>query len=311
MTGAGAGRESGDDLYNEVTAILAEVSARIHTSVRDARLLRLHSNAIFLLPSAHLVIRIATNPEALHRVAASVAVTRWLAARGFPCVVPADIEGQPLVVRDRAVSVWRYVPTVAEPAATGAELGHLLSVLHAQPPPPRLPGRLDDPFASVTSAITNTPDALSESHRSWLHERIAQLREAWRTMAFPHSAGLVHADAHPNNLMRASSGEVVLGDWDHVATGPREWDLMQIHYTRRRFGRPPDEEVEGFTAAYGWDVRKWAGLDTLIAVREITGLSSYIRTAPTKGSSRRELAYRVDSLRHGDTTVRWEPPRPE
>ena len=92
----------------------------------DARLLRLHSNASFALPSAGLVVRIATNPPALDRVAASIAVTRWLADRGFPCVIPADIDDQPLVIAGHVVSVWRYVPTADAPAPTGAEIGRLL-----------------------------------------------------------------------------------------------------------------------------------------------------------------------------------------
>jgi thiamine kinase-like enzyme len=60
-------------------------------------------------------------------------------------------------------------------------------------------------------------------------------------MNFAVPAGLIHGDAHGGNLMRAESGEIILGDWDHVADGPREWDLIQIHYIRRRFGRGTDQ----------------------------------------------------------------------
>jgi aminoglycoside phosphotransferase (APT) family kinase protein len=57
-------------------------------------------------------------------------------------------------------------------------------------------------------------------------------------LRFPNSLALVQGDAHPGNLIRAPYGRVVLGDWDHVATGPPEWDLVQIHYTSRRLGYP-------------------------------------------------------------------------
>jgi Ser/Thr protein kinase RdoA (MazF antagonist) len=302
----------GDNLlYGTVHAILAAIGRRIEVPVQDARLLRLHSNAIFALPSAGLLVRIATNPDALTGVRAAVAVTRWLAARGFPCVVPADIDEQPLVERDRVVSIWRYVPTVPGPPATGSDLGRLLRVLHAEPLPPHPPGQLGDPFGSVANAIQETPQAMSDAHRSWLSDRIAELRELWPSIEFPHPQGLIHGDAHPNNLMRTSSGGIILGDWDHVAVGPREWDLVQIHYTRRRFGRPSEEDIEGFTEAYGWDIRGWPGLDTVIAIREITGLSPYIRTAPTKAFARQELAHRLDILQHQDTMARWVPPPPE
>jgi aminoglycoside phosphotransferase len=296
-----------NDLYDEVHGILTAVGRRLGVPVDDAKLLRLHSNAIFALPSVGLLVRIATNPDAHARVTGSVHVTRWLAARGFPCVVPADVD-QPLVERDRVVSLWRLVQTAPEPAPNGADLGRILRELHSQPEPPYPLNRFGDPFTSVASALDEAPDALSDARRSWLLDRIAKLRRLWQTTDFPQPPGLIHGDAHINNLIRTPAGQVVLGDWDHVAVGPREWDLLQIHYTRRRFGRPSDEDIEAFTKAYGWDVLDWPGLDMLIAIREITGLSPYIRTARAKKFSRRELAERLNSLRSGDTAALWSSP---
>lgn len=304
-------RVPSDDLYKEVHAVLAAVGRRINVVVEDADLLHLHSNAIFALPSAGLLIRIATNPDAFDRVAASLRVTRWLAGRGFPCVTPADVSGQPVVKGGRVVSVWRYVPTAPEPRPTGADLGQLLRALHDQPTMPDPPGQFTDPLASIANAVDETPDVLAPTQRRWLMSRISQLRDAWRTLEFPHSRGLIHGDAHPGNLMRTSAGQFVLGDWDHVAIGPREWDLTQIHYTQRRFGRPSDDEIDGFATAYGWDLRHWPSLATLIAIREISGLSPYLRTAKSKPFSARELAHRLDTLQHQDTATRWNSPSAE
>ena len=300
-----------DNSYDEVRSILDEAGARMGLLVDGARLLRLHSNANFVLPSAGLVVRIATNPGALDRVAASINVTRWLAGLGFPCVVPADVHDQPIVVAGHVVSAWRYVPTTDTPKPTGAEMGELLADLHVRPDPPQPPDELGDPFASVASALEEAPESIPDSSRSWLSDRIALLREQWPTMRFPLVWGLIHGDAHISNLMRTASGDIVLGDWDHIATGPREWDLVQIHYMHRRFGRADENDIEAFTAAYGWDIRDWPGLDTLIAIREITGLSPYIRTARTKPFSGEQLDYRLETLRAGDTAARWESPPPE
>jgi len=79
----------------------------------------------------------------------------------------------------------------------------------------------------------------------------------------------------------------------------------------RRFGWAGKDGIDGFTTAYGWDIRGWPGLDTLVAIREITGLSPYIRTAQAKPFSGRQLAYRLRTLQAGDTTARWESPPPE
>jgi hypothetical protein len=146
--------------------------------------------------------------------------------------------------------------------------------------------------------------------QSWLENRITALRRQWSTLDFPRPAGLIHGDAHIGNLMRTASGQAVLGDWDHVATGPREWDLAQIHYMDRRFGRAGRDGINAFATAYGWDIRTWPGLDTLIAIREITGLAPYIRTARDRPPYGQQLAYRLHTLQSGDTQARWEPSQP-
>ena len=115
-------------------AVLTEVGARISVPVENAELLRFHSNALFAIRPASLVIRIATNPDALQQVISSVRVTRWLDRLGFSCVVPAEISGYPCMIRGHVVSLWRYMDTTPEPP-TGAELGQLLRDLHARRPP--------------------------------------------------------------------------------------------------------------------------------------------------------------------------------
>ncbi len=197
-----------DSIYDKTRAVLDAAGACLGVPVHDARLLRLHSNANFALPSAGMVVRIATNPGALDRVATSIAVTRWLADRGFPCVVPADVDDQPLMIAGHVVSVWRYVPTTNAPAPTGADIGRLLRDLHAQGDPPHPLRRFGDPFASVASAMEEAPDSMPETSRSWLADRIAWLRGQWSGMDFPLPAGLIHGDAHISNLMRATSGEI-------------------------------------------------------------------------------------------------------
>ncbi len=294
-----------DSIHVKTRAVLDMVASRLGVPVQDARLLRLHGNASYALPSAGLVIRIATNPRVLGAVTASIAVTRWLAGRGFPCTVPADIDDQPFVIAGYVVSAWRYLPTIDTPAPTSAEMGNLLRELHAHGNPPYpLPG-LGDPLASVTDEIGKAPDAMSPATQSWLQERITSLRRQWSALDFPLPAGLIHGDAHIGNLMRAASGQAVLGDWDHVATGPREWDVAQIHYVDRRFGRAGQNDIDAFTGAYGWDIRTWPGLDTVIAIREIWGLRPYIRTASDRPDYSRQLAYRLHTLQSGDTQARW------
>ena len=100
----------------------------------------------------------------------------------------------------------------------------------------------------------------------------------------------------------------MLGDWDHVAIGPREWDLAQVFYTSQRLGYPSPEDVGGFGTAYGWDPRDWPGLATLVAIREVSGLGTYIRNAPAQLFARQELTMRIHTLQAGDHAARWNRP---
>lgn len=298
-----------DEFRRQFDAVLAAVGRKISVPVQGAELLRLNSNAVFALPPAGLVVRISTNLAALDRITASLEVTAWLAESGFPCTAPAHVTGQPFTINGKVASVWQHVPETAGPPASAVDLARLLRDLHARPLPPSPPQTLTDPLANVATALKSAPPgAMPSRDRDWLADQIGELRGKWAGLRFPHPPALIHGDAHPGNLIRAPREAVVLGDWDHVATGPPEWDLAQVHYTSRRLGYPERDDVEGFGTAYGWDIRGWPGLATLVAIREVSGLSPYVRNAPAQPFARRELAMRISTLQARDHFARWNRP---
>lgn len=295
-------------LSEEMQTVLAEACGRLGVAPAEAVLLHQHSNASFAFPGRRLLVRVAGSSTAYERVRGSVRVTRWLAERGYPTVRPAPVEGQPWLIGGRTVSVWLLEDLADRGGVGGGELGGLLRELHRMPVPPFRVRRLDDPLASVAAALERVPDAIPGGEVAWLRGRVEELREVWRSLDYARPVSLVHGDAHPNNVLRSVGGRVLLSDWDHVALGPPEWDLIQPLYTRRRFGRPGEGDIEGFFAAYGWDVRAWGGAEQLLAVREISGLSPYIRRAGEDEWSLGELLRRVRGLRAGDTDLRWGSP---
>jgi aminoglycoside phosphotransferase (APT) family kinase protein len=298
-----------DGLRRQFEAVLADVCRQIGITASGAELLRIHSNAIFAVPSAGLVIRISTSLAARARIAASLKVTAWLAESGFPCTAPAPVAGQPFTIDGKVASVWQYVPEAPGPPPSSSDLARLLRDLHSRPLPPSPPEALTDPLASVAAALRSAPaDGMPRRDRDWLAGQVEELRSRWAGLRFPHPPALIHGDAHLGNLIRAPHSTIVLGDWDHVAVGPREWDLAQVFYTSQRLGYPQREDVDGFGAAYGWDPRDWPGLPVLVAIREISGLSPYIRNAPAQSFSRRELAMRIGTLQAGDRSARWNRP---
>ncbi|MFG1863650.1 phosphotransferase enzyme family protein [Microbispora bryophytorum] len=298
-------------LAEEAFRVLREVCAKIGIDARGARLLRLRSNAVFKLSGnavagnraadGEMVVRIATAPDALTRLPVVVEVARWLADRGFPTVRPADEVDQPIVHDGRVVTFWRYVPSRGRP--TTRQLGRVLRSLHREPVPPVGLRTLTDPLAEVRHAVEHRAEVLTATQRSWLSDRIEELTGRWRDLD-TGSPVLLHGDAWIDNLLRCQDGHVVLCDWDGVAVGPREWDLVHTYHGQRRFGLSASD-VDEFARAYGSDLRLWPGYGTLMEVRDMYAVGIHIRNASGDPFSRQELPRRLDSLTRGDGHARW------
>lgn len=268
----------------------------------QARLMRLHSNTVIHLPNEETVARLALQ-EAATGVAASLAVTERLGRLGFPTVRPRVdrvVRAEGLVI-----SFWVYVETFPTAGKPG-ELAGLLKTLHRVDGADLPLTTMKSPLRGVSRALNEHPNALDDPDRAWLTREVARCEGLWDEMTFALPPGLIHGDAHPNNLLHTIGGAVI-GDWDHVAHGPREWDLVQELYFARRF--PTDNDnLDAAARTYGWDLRDWPRHEDLIAVREISGLGAYIRTSALKPPARTELAHRIATLREHATDARWKSP---
>jgi len=275
---------------------LADAARRSGVDGSNPQLIRLFSTAVYQLPAARAVARIAlaTSPQSVERLATSVRVTRWLTETGFPAVEPLPV-GQPVVTGGCAVTFWRYLPQHG-PAPGVADLGHLLRRLHGLGLPP-FPLPAYQPMMSVSRAIHDS-QALTEEERTWLTGHCEQLLQAYHRLSFDLPEGMIHGDAWWGNLLR--DGErVVLADWDNVSTGPREIDLIPT-LQAPRFGLPGHER-DAFIAAYGHDIRGWSGYPVLRDIRALSTMAALLRDAHLDSAARDQLHVRLTSLRTGDT----------
>jgi hypothetical protein len=286
-----------------VTNALVSACAETGMVAAGARLLRMHSNTVFYLPDSNAVARINGGQDGEQRVAASLKATQWLSEHGFPTVQPKV--DRAVVADGIVVSFWEYEETVtADRSLTG--LARLLRTLHAyQDVDLDLPS-IGNPVRGTAQAVDDFPEVFDGDDRDWLSDEIRACERRWQAMQFVLPTGLVHGDAHPNNLLYTRRG-ILLGDWDHVGYGPPEWDLVQAIYFHRRFPVPGDD-LDAAASCYGWDLRTWPAVDDLVGIREISGLGSYIRTAVTKPQARAELAYRTKTLREHDVAAPWNSP---
>jgi aminoglycoside phosphotransferase len=280
---------------------LWHAARRAGLNARGARLIRLFGTAVYHLPAADAVARIAlmTSPDTVARLEASVQVTRWLTGMGFPSVEPLPVE-QPVSSDGCVITFWRYLPQDG-PEPVPADLGRLLRRLHAlRPPPVALPAY--QPLVSARRAIASSR-AIDEDGRAWLAEWCGQLLNAYGQLSFQLPAGMIHGDAYRGNLL-CDGDRVVLADWDAVSTGPREVDLIPT-LQATRFGLPEDQR-DAFVAAYGQDIRSWDGYPVLRDVRELSTLTALLRDGHLDTAAERQLRIRLQSLRTRDDQE-WTP----
>ncbi|WP_410676520.1 phosphotransferase [Amycolatopsis sp. cmx-4-68] len=170
-------------------------------------------------------------------------------------------------------------------------------MLHQLPAPPvTLPTAA--PLSSFAEAVA-ADSTLPDDDRRWLIGERDRLLDDFQGLAFPLGAGLIQGDAYPGNTLW-DDDRVLLGDWDEPAWGPRELDLANTIQGGIRFGRTP-AELDAFTTAYGYDPRDWTGIDTLVRIRDLHTLGSFLRRAGNgDAAAAAELRRRMQSLRYND-----------
>jgi Phosphotransferase enzyme family len=282
-------------------AAMQDAARRRGFNARGARLIRLFATAVYHLPAADAVARIApaASSDSVARLDTSVQVTRWLTGIGFPCVEPLPVE-QPVTSNGCVVTFWRFLPQDG-PEPVPADLGRLLRRLHGLGPPPvALPAYR--PLVSLRRAIASSR-AIDEEDRAWLGERCGHILAAYGQLSFQLPAGMIHGDAYRGNLLRDGQS-VVLADWDAVSTGPREVDLIPT-LQATRFGLP-DDQRDAFVTAYGQDIHCWDGYRVMRDIRELSTVTALLRNGHADNDAKRELRIRLQSLRAGDDQE-WTP----
>jgi hypothetical protein len=283
-----------------------EQACRTHgLDVAGIRLLAHYSNAVVLVPGADAVARVAIghhNPEQIRR---SQNVTRWLDQQhGFPTVVPLGDLDIVQITPHVTVSFWRYYPQPeGHPGFNSANLGQLLRRLHTIPAPP-LPLAQFRPLTSLVDALADdTADILSADDRQWITDQIARVTDRLANRDWDLGTGLVHGDAWAGNLLTSTRG-VALGDWDRVAHGPREIDLIPTWHAAHRYGRATDW-ISRFVTVYGYDLRDNPAFDDLLRMRDLAQLPGPLRRAPHSPPHAAALRQRLADLRADNTTGQW------
>ena len=283
----------------QLDRLLHQACAMAGLDPRDARLLRGHTNAVFRLAHAPVVLKIARNGSSPARVQRTVDFVVWLMDNGFP-TTPLHPVHQPLLFDGHAATLWRYFPQSPHPV-TAEQLAKPLHALHTLPRPPIVLPDHDNLGAirrSIDSITCLPPHTLT-----YLSKRADELEAQLARVDYALPPGVIQGDPQHRNALHTEDGEVVLCDWDTVALGQPEWDLVTVEVHCRRFGYGR-AHYSAFADTYGWDITRWPGYPTLAAIRELRMITTNARKVPSAPHTYDEVRRRIDGLQQ-DPHLRW------
>jgi len=279
---------------------LVDACHQVGLDPTGAVLMRYHVNAVYHLPHARAVVRLSA-ARRLDQARRSIDVTRWLIAGGFPATAPLDVL-QPVPTDGCMATFWRYYDQTGRSLPPPPKLAQLLRQLHRFEPPP-LPLPTYQPLTSFLDELrAHGPHVLVAPEYAFLQDQAEELLTTYGGLPSALGSGLIHGDARLGNLLWDQDA-VVLGDWDSVSIGPREFDLV-ITYQGTRYGRSA-ADLDAFTQAYSWDVRQWPGYATLRAIRDLQTLGAPLRLAEDRPDVAAELHHRIRGLMAHDNEQQW------
>lgn len=285
---------------SEMYQILEEACAIAGLDSTGAQLLRGQTNAVIRLGREPVVVKIARRGSRIEDVSRTVQFVRELMSVGFPTVPLLDID-QPVIVGPHAATFWTYLPQPERPV-DAAQLAKPLYALHTL-----TPRRLQLPKHDNIRAIRRSLSAITSvpvSALRFLQAQADRLEEELHGVAFVLPEGVIQGDPQHRNALHTADGGAVLCDWDTVAVGQPEWDLVTVEVHCRRFGYG-QPHYQAFADTYGFDIVRWPGYATLAAIRELRMVTTNARKTGHAPGSLAEVERRIEGLRRRDTTLRW------
>ncbi|MER6950435.1 aminoglycoside phosphotransferase family protein [Nonomuraea sp. NPDC000554] len=287
----------------EAHATLQEACQVAGLASEDARLIRLGENALFVLAAERVVVRIARSLDVLADARKEVAVSAWLHEAGIPAARTTAHE-QPLIVRDKPVTLWQYIDNGGTPADLN-DLAAVLRTLHQTPVPADLALPRIDILGRVSERISAT-DVLSDEEHHFLLAKYQELRVAYAALTFPLTSCAVHGDAHSDNLIKATDGTIVLIDFERFAFGPPETDLA-VTALEHSLGWGTRAEYDQFAERYGFDVLAWDGYPVLRDINELKMTTWLMQNVNENEAIAREFRNRLFCLQNPEAPRRWRP----
>lgn len=266
-------------------------------------LLRFGSNAVFGIDEAHVlrVMRPTTSPAAAQR---EIHLAQEFARLDIPAVRLADIPAQqPLKALNCLGTVWERLLDEPDHDHLYRLLGQLMQLFHQRTAELRVP-------LGPWHQLASSDRRLAQLHSHYAPKDVAMLTR-WSkriSAALDHvepalPGGVIHGQAEVGNVL-FRAGQPVLIDFEAVAIGPREWDLVHTAVAVTRFGRP-EQRYRDFADAYGLDIRTWDGYETYRRLWELCATTWLMQHGHRSRKVAEEIEVRLQTWRNDDPEMRW------
>jgi aminoglycoside phosphotransferase (APT) family kinase protein len=289
---------TGTDAHRAAAAICEMAGLRDTT----LQLLRFGSNAVFAVDEAH-VVRVMRPTTSETDVRREVDLVREFARLDFPTARLSDVAAQqPLKAHRCLGTVWERLD---EPDRDRLyrPFGQLLRTFHQRTDDLDLPLEPWRPLASSDRRLAELSDHYASEDVTmlsrWSQRIAAELDQVEPVLP----SGVIHGQAEIGNVL-LRGGNPVFIDFECVATGPREWDLIDTAVTITRFGRP-ERYYRDFADAYGFDVRTWDYYDTYRRLWELCATTWLMQHGEHSRKAAREIEIRLRSWRENNPNLRW------
>jgi Ser/Thr protein kinase RdoA (MazF antagonist) len=280
--------------------ILGIACAEAGITSSGAELIRIGENALFHVPQAAVVVRIARSGY-WRDAMKEVNVARWLGERKFPAAELYNAD-QPITVNGHPVTFWKFIEGRIGEKRDIWTLGKVLQRLHRTPPPDNFDLPQENVLGRVQPRIEVAP--IPKNDRDFLLERLSELNTRLPSLDYPLKPGPMHGDAHNENLMFHDEQPILI-DFERFAWGQPEWDLAVTATEYLTAGWWSADEYQKFADAYGYDVTSWHdGFDVLRAANELAMTTWIMQNVDESAEIAQEFQVRMRTLR-GEPSPDW------
>jgi aminoglycoside phosphotransferase (APT) family kinase protein len=268
----------------------------------EPELLRFGSNAVFGIGEAHVlrVMRPTTSEADVYR---EIELVHEFTRLNVPTARLADIPArQPLKTGNCLGTVWERLD---EPDRDSLyrPLGQLLRIFHQRTAGLRVRLEPWHPLASSDWRLARLREHYTPEDVTMLRRWSGRIADELDQVKPVLPSGVIHGQAEVGNVL-FRAGHPVLIDFEQVATGPREWDLVHTAVTVTRFGRP-EQRYRDLADAYGFNVRAWDGYQTYRRLWELCATTWLMQHRHHSRKVGHEIEVRLQTWRDDNQDLQW------